>query len=192
MVWTPGKPLQLETENYILRSLKAEDITEDYVAWWNDDEVMEGLARPRAPMSRMQHQRRVTNQFDNRKNFHLGVYDRDVNLLVGFITIFANLFHRTATTNVVIGNRAYWGRNIVLEARGEVIRFIFEELRMDKISGKPMARNAASVFNYKAQGFVTEGILRKEWRFEDGRRMDVAVFGLMRAEWEARVREGKA
>jgi RimJ/RimL family protein N-acetyltransferase len=192
MAWTPGKPVELETENYILRSLTAADITEDYVAWWNDDEIMEGLARPRAPMSKMQHQRRMTKQFDNRKSFHLGVYDKNMNLLVGFIAIFINPFHRVASTNVVIGNRAYWGKNIVLETRGEVIRFIFEELRMDKISGKPMARNAASVFNYKAQGFVTEGILRKEWRFEDGRRMDVAVFGLMRGEWEARVREGKA
>ena len=192
MVWTPGKPVELETENYVLHSLTAQDITEDYVAWWSDDEVMGGLARSRAPMSKAQHQHRVTNQFDNRKSFHIGVYDRNVNLLVGFITIFANPFHRTASTNVVIGNRAYWGRNIVLEARGEVIRFIFEQLRMDKISGKPMARNASSVFNYKAQGFVTEGILRKEWRYEDGRRMDVAVFGLMREEWEARVKEGKA
>ena len=192
MAWKPGEPLELETENYIVRSMTAQDITEDYTAWWNDDELMEGLARPRAPMSRAQHQRRVANQFDNRKRFHLGIYDRNLSLLLGFITIFANPFHRTASTNVIIGNRAYWGRNIVLEVRGEVIRFIFEELRMDKISGKPMVRNASSVFNYKAQGFVTEGILRKEWRYEDGRRMDVAVFGLMREEWEARVREGKA
>ncbi len=192
MAWKPGEPLELETENYIVRSMTAQDITEDYTAWWNDDELMEGLARARAPVSRAQHQRRVASQFDNRKRFHLGIYDRNLSLLLGFITIFANPFHRTASTNVIIGNRAYWGRNIVLEVRGEVIRFIFEELRMDKISGKPMARNASSVFNYKAQGFVTEGILRKEWRYEDGRRMDVAVFGLMREEWEARVKEGKA
>ena len=73
----------------------------------------------------------------------------------------------------------------MLECRGPVFDFIFNQLRVDKISGKPIARNAPSVFNYKAQGFKTEGLLRKEWRYEDGRRVDVAVFGLFKDEWEA-------
>lgn len=185
MVWVPGQPLRYETENYIVRSLTPNDITEDYVSWWSDAEVMEGVARPLTPIPKAQHQQRVVKQFDNRKNFHLGVYDKKVNLLVGFITIFANAFHKTATSNTIIGNRAYWGRGLVLECRGPAIDFMFNELRVDKIQGKPIARNAPSVFNYKAQGFKTEGLLRKEWRYEDGRRVDVAVFGLFKDEWEA-------
>lgn len=185
MVWVPGQPLRLETENYIIRSLTPNDITEDYVSWWSDAEVMEGVARPLKPLPKQHHQQRVAKQFDNRKSFHLGVYDKKIDLLVGFITIFANPFHRTATTNTIIGNRAYWGRGLVLECRGAVIDFIFNELRIDKLSGKPIARNAPSIFNYKAQGFKTEGLLRKEWRYEDGRRVDVAVFGLFKDEWEA-------
>jgi len=191
MVWVPGQPLRLETENFILRSLTPNDITADYVSWWSDAEVMEGVARPLKPLPKEHHQKRVATQFDNRKNFHLGVYDKKLNLLVGFITIFANLFHRTASTNTIIGNRSYWGRGLVLECRGPVIDFIFNELRMDKIQGKPIARNAPSVFNYKAQGFKTEGLLRKEWRYEDGRRVDVAVFGLFKDEWEAHKAKSK-
>jgi RimJ/RimL family protein N-acetyltransferase len=185
MIWVPGQPARLETENYIIRSLTPNDITEDYVSWWSDAEVMEGVARPLKPQPKSFHQQRVAKQFNNRKNFHLGIFDKQINLLVGFITIFANPFHRTATTDTIIGNRSYWGRRLVLECRGAVIDFIFNEVRIDKISGRPIARNAPSVFNYKAQGFKTEGLLRKEWRHEDGSRVDVAVFGLFKDEWEA-------
>ena len=185
MAWMLGSPVAFSTRNYLIRSLTPKDITNRYVSWWNDPEIMEGIARSKAVTTVMHHRKRIATQFDNKTTFHLGVFDKDKNLLVGFIAIFCNPFHRTAWTNTIIGDRKYWGKNLVIEARGAVIDFIFNTLQMEKITGKPIARNIPSVFNYRAQGFTCEGILREEYRYEDGTRVDVCCFSMLRKEWEA-------
>ena len=54
---------------------------------------------------------------------------------------------------------------------------------MDKVLGRPLARNFSAIFNYKAQGFTMEGILRKQILERDGTRTDQIYFGLLRSDW---------
>ena len=106
--------------------------------------------------------------------------------LVGNLTLFCDPENLTAQTNIVVGDREWWGRGIVPEIRAAVLDFAFEKLGIEKIWGVPFARNFPALYNYKAQGFTCEGILRANKRLPDGSRVDQYYFGLLREEWRPR------
>ena len=186
--WTPGRPVELDTENFTLRSLQARNISQRYVDWWNDPSIMEGIARPSQKTTVQEQRRRLANLYDNQRNFQWGIFDKSDGSMVGFIDIFCQPFHRIAKMNTVIGERNLWGHNLLLEVNEAGMAFIFETLGMEKISGRTQARNFATVYINKAMGLSVEAVLRGEWRHEDGRRVDVLAFGLLREDWRARRR----
>jgi RimJ/RimL family protein N-acetyltransferase len=183
--WQPGQPLRIETERFFLRSLTPDDATITYVSWWNDPEVQAGLnSRPR----RWDKQRAIQHiaQFDNFKGFHLGIFCRDTGRMIGFFAAFPNPNTKVAKTNVVIGEKDFWGKHVVQEVRPPMLDFLFQVMGMEKVKGEIRGRNYPSIFNYKAMGFTCEGILRKDLVHYSGEgRADVFLFGLLREEWEA-------
>lgn len=191
MTWKPGTPVQFAAGRFLVRSLGPSDITQRYVDWWNDPRVMAGIARPMRRMTVEEHRQRIARQFDNRTRFHWGYFDTARDLLVGFLNIQLIPFHRVAELNTVIGDRDYWGQEILLELCDAGFEFIFETLGAEKLTGKAIARNLPTVYINKALGFKVEGVLRKEWRYEDGQRMDVIAFGLLRDEWREQRQERK-
>lgn len=186
MTWQPGTPVELDTEHFVVRSLKPGDITQRYVDWWNDRRIMEGIARPSRETTVEEQCRRLQNFYDNRKNFQWGIFEKPEGRLVGFADILCKPFHRTATMNTVIGERELWGQNVLMEMSEAGMIFIFETLGMEKITGRAQARNFATIYINKAMGLSVEAVLRGEWRHPDGRRVDVLAFGLLREDWRAR------
>ncbi len=186
MNWTPGTPVELHTEHFILRSLESWDIDQRYADWWNDPQVMEGIARPDRNTTVEEQRRRLAKVYDNRKNFQWGIFERKEGRLVGFVDILCTPYHRTARMNTVIGERELWGQNVLMELSEAGMIFIFETLGMAKITGRALARNFATVYINKAMGLSVEAVLRGEWRYQDGKRVDVLAFGLLREDWRAR------
>lgn len=185
MKWKPGTPLGLESENFFLRSMTPTDITNRYIDWAKDAELMENLNAPPREIDREQ-LTRYLKRFNNRTSYHLGLFSKDSGLHVGFYTVFIDPRARTAQTNVVIGDRDFWGKGVVLETRAVIIDFLFDRLGIERIWGSPFERNFPSIFNYKAQGFVCEGVLRRHGVRVNGERVDQYIFGLLRDEWRAR------
>lgn len=185
MVWQPGTPVQLETARYTLRSLQPADVDDRYLAWLGDPEVMQTLNAPPRQLDRADIRRYVA-RFNNKTSFHLGVFDKASGLKIGIYSIYVDPGNGLAETNVAIGERDFWGRKAVLETRAAILDFLFDVIGVFKVWGRPFARNFPAVFNYKAQGFVLEGVLRQHRRSVDGGRLDQLMFGLLRDEWHAR------
>lgn len=181
MKWKPGQAVRIETENYFLRSLRAPDVTDRFVSWFGDHEVMEYVAMP-MNLSRNKINGLIS-RFDNKSNFIFGVFTKESSLCIGFFRVYCNHRNRSARTAVVIGEREFWGRKVVLEARAGVLAFLFDTLSLNKVWGTVYTRNLPAVFNYKAQGFQCEGILRQEGRARDGSWRDIYRFAMLRDEW---------
>jgi RimJ/RimL family protein N-acetyltransferase len=183
--WQPGRLLRIETSRFLLRSLVPEDATITYVSWWNDPEVQAGLNFLPRQWDRQRAMQHIA-QFDNATKFHLGIFCKDSGRMIGFFAVFPNPNTRVAKTNIVIGEKDYWGKGVVQEVRPPLLAFLFAGMRMEKVKGEIQGRNYPSIFNYKKQGFTCEGILRKELPHYSGEgRADVFIFGLLREEWEA-------
>jgi len=179
--WIPGTMLTLETDNYELRSLLAGDATDTYLSWWNDPDIQTPLGFEPRGWSKEQAVRHI-GRFDNQRKFHIGIFPFGERLPIGFISIFLEA-HNRATTNIVIGNKDFWGKGVVLEVRATILEFLFLNRNIQKVCGNVKARNFASIFNYKAQGFTCEGILREHELGLDGKREDQLAFGLLKEEW---------
>lgn len=176
-------PIRLETENYVVRSMLHSDVNEDYRDWTHDQEIMAGVNSSPTSMT-LEDMHKYVDRFDNRNSFHFGIFDKHAdNRLIGFYVIYRDRRHNLAQTNVVIGNKDYWGKQVVLETRSAVLDFLFDVVKVGKIWGNPMVRNIRSVFNYKAQGFVAEGVLRRHRIDPDGNRVDQVMFGLLPEDW---------
>lgn len=191
MNWEPGALLLLKTERFTIRSMLREDVTSDFLNWLADPEVMVGLNMPQKKLSRLQAVRYILG-YDNRYRFFLAICLRSNGNQIGFFTVDCDPVHQSGETSVVIGNQDFWGKNVVLEARTALLDFLFDQVGLHKILGRPHGRNFSSIFNYKAQGFKCEGILREQMRsIQNDQRLDQLIFGITRQEWHTR-RQGDA
>ncbi|MEP3247162.1 MAG: GNAT family protein [Sneathiella sp.] len=181
MKWVWGTPLTLQTENYILQSLDTRDVPEDMVQWFADPEIMRYMNDP-MNLDRQKLAKRFS-RLDNKRVFGLVIYARDIKKPIGLMRIFVERSSAKAETSILIGNKDYWGRNVVLEVRERVIRFLFTAMKLNKITGSVRARNFPALFNYTKQGFKREGILKEQVRGREGDFEDVILFGLLQKEW---------
>lgn len=182
----PGALVHLATPRFVLRSMAREDVTDGFIAWLADPEVMLGLNLPRRRLSRPQAVRFVLAH-DNVTKFCLGIFDKANSRQIGFFTVNVDPRNRTGETSVVIGERVYWGKDVVREARSALLDFMFDTLDVHKVIGRPHARNFASIYNYQALGFRCEAVLREQLLSVDrSTRIDQMMFGILRSEWHAK------
>jgi RimJ/RimL family protein N-acetyltransferase len=181
-----GPPVTLTTERLLVRSLTAADISERWMNWSADPDVMGPLNVPARRMSRDDLARYIA-RFDSDTGHLIGVFAKAMALHIGFFMIEVNKLHATAGFNVVIGDKQYWGKGVVNEARAALLDEFFERRGTEKAVGTPLARNFPAVFNYKAQGWRLEGVLKGHCKsVADGTRLDQYQFGMLRDEWRAR------
>ncbi len=186
-----GQPLLVRTENFELRSLTPAMITADYVSWWNDPQIQSQLgSKPRGWT--IEDARRHVAKFDNRWNFHLGIYALKDGGLIGFTSILANPRTGVSVSNRVIGDKSYWRKGVSKELSAWGIPFAFVKLGMSKIKAEIRGANHSSIALCEYLGFQREGLLRSDIPGEKlGERMDVHVYGLLREDWHAMCLRGQ-
>ncbi len=182
MTWQPGKPIQIKTNRFILRSILPRDVNDTYISWWNDREIQKGFNFKPRGWGRKEALKHVS-RFNNKDSFHLGIFDKASGALIGFYTMFIYIQPRRALTNVCVGDKAWWGKGVVLEVRGKMLDFLFFNLDLEKVEGTIHGRNLPSIYNYKAQGFRTEAIVRSHMVGAYGGRVDEYHFGMLKEEW---------
>ena len=181
-----GNPVHLTTERFVLRSLTASDISDRWGGWSDDKEIVTPLNIARRRMTK-DDLRRYVARFDNENSYLIGVFTKAMTLHIGFFVIDVNRVHATASFNLVIGDKSYWGKGVVNEARTALLDEFFDNRGIEKAYGTPLARNHPAVFNYKAQGWKLEGIQIGQCRsVTDGSRLDQYHFGMLRTAWRQR------
>ena len=81
-------------------------------------------------------------------------------------------------------NRAHWRHGYIGEALHAALAFGFGSLGLHRVEADIDPRNAASLRTVERLGFQREGLLRERWLVGD-EVCDTALYGLLRADWEA-------
>jgi RimJ/RimL family protein N-acetyltransferase len=92
----------------------------------------------------------------------------------------------TADVYLLLG-AAHRGRGHASDALDTLVDLAFGDLPLHRLQAITHTTNAAALAVLAASGFVHEGV-RRSWCLHRGRRHDVAVFSLLRPEWEALTR----
>jgi RimJ/RimL family protein N-acetyltransferase len=176
--------LRIDTERFTLRTHVPGDASERWASWLMDIEVM-GPVNTELRQLSVDDLKRYIQRFDQEIRLLIGIFDKATKLHIGFYQIDRNPYHRTAKLNVIIGDKSYWGRKVVLETRAALLDHLFAT-GTEKAIGSPLARNFPAVFNYKAQGWRLEGIMKGQVRhMSSNARLDQYEFGLLKDEWIA-------
>jgi RimJ/RimL family protein N-acetyltransferase len=182
--WTPGEPVRLETARTIIRSMTPDDVTERYIGWFADPDVMQHITMD-MNLGRAELLEFVAS-FDNVERFHFGVFVKESGLHIGWLKFLCDLPNRHGRTTTVIGDRAYWSRGFGFEIRAAVIDFMFDTLRLHKVVSEDYGDNLRAHALDTKLGFRREGILREHERGRAGEWRDVYVYGLLADEWRRR------
>ncbi|MGB8455745.1 MAG: GNAT family protein [Anaerocolumna sp.] len=83
----------------------------------------------------------------------------------------------------------YWGLGLIPEAVKEVIRYAFEELKLDLITVYHYPFNYQSRRVIEKCGFKYEGILRMASHIYNGQVYDDVCYSIMKEEWIHEIRE---
>ena len=117
---------------------------------------------------------------EERRTLELGIFDQ--NQFVGSIG-FVNFDWAAKKTEIGYWiSKAYEGKGIVCAACKRLIRFAFDELDLKRIEIRSSTENRRSVAIPERLGFIKEGVLRQA-TLCDGKLHDLAIYGLLRAEW---------
>src|SRR5262245_10560698 len=182
----PGKkPISLRTKRFELRTATPNDACDTWLSWTRDPEVMGPLNAPVRQMSKYELASYI-GSYDNVNRHLIVVLGKGSGVPIGFFMVELEAAHRLANFNVVIGDKSWWGKGVVNEARAALLDYFFEQRGIEKACGSPLARNFPAIFNYKAQHWRHEATFRgHRLSVTDGKRLDQFQFGLLRSEWRA-------
>lgn len=167
-----------------LRSYKEADI-ERAIEFINDEEVKKLLdSNIPFPMTKWQEEewiksRKVGADF----TYDFAIEDLETGKYIGGCSINeCDVKNRNCTIGIMIGDKEYWGRGYGSDALKVLIKFIFEEVNMNKIKLGVFSFNSRAIACYKKVGFKEEGILKNEL-YRSGKYYDIIQMAIFKDEW---------
>ena len=183
---------RIETERLVLRPWTLGDVPE-LVRLAGEREVAEATLRLPHPYEESRGIEWISGHaaaWGRRESVPLAITSPGGDGLVGSISLQLAPAHARAELGYWIG-RPFWGRGYATEAAAALVDWGFRNLDLLRVYAGHFAGNPASGRVLEKLGMRREGVLRGHllrW----GRSQDDVIWGLLRAEWEARRREAPA
>lgn len=172
----------LEGKKIRLRAVERVDLP-IFVKWINDLEVTEFLAI-NPPMSMEEEEKWFANLGKTEdKVFSIDTTDGKLIGNVGLMKF--NWEDRSVLFGIMIGEKEYWSKGYGTDAIETLLRYVFEEMNMNKVYLIADERNARALHCYEKIGFRKEGLLRQN-RYKNGRYSDDVEMSMLQEEWRKR------
>lgn len=166
-------------EKVCLRAYKKEDIEKAY-KFMNDAELKKFLVTTIPfPMTLWEEEVFIKSQKSNNNgNYNFAITDTITGKYIGGCGIQqVNWLARVTTVGIMIGDKEYWGKGFGTDAMKVLIKFIFEEMNINKIRLNTFSFNERAIKCYKKCGFEVEGVLKNEI-FKGGKYYDKVLMSL--------------
>lgn len=124
--------------------------------------------------------------------FLFGIRLQKDNTLIGYVELEGILWtHQVGWLAIGIGETSVRGKGYGRLAMQLTLGFAFRELNLHRVQLTVFSYNQRAIALYEKLGFQREGTYR-EFLHRDGQRHDMFLYGLLRREWEGRLKdEGK-
>jgi RimJ/RimL family protein N-acetyltransferase len=174
----------LETKRLILRRFTPNDAEDMYRNWASDPEVTRFLTWPchSSPEATRVLLEDWAAKYADGGYFNWGIELKEIHQLIGSIAV-GNLNEDIGS--VEIGyclSQKYWGQGLMPEALKEVIRFLFADAGVNRISAYHDVNNPKSGRVMEKSGMKYEGTLRQAGKNNQGI-CDLVVRAALRSEW---------
>lgn len=176
---------RLETERLVLRPFIKEDAEYVYKNWASDDEVTKFLtwSTHKSVDDSKGYIDFCLNGYQDVSSYQWGIELKDSGEVIGNISVVhMNNEIESAELGWVLG-KAWWGCGIMPEAAREIIRFLFEEVGVNRICAEHDTNNQKSGRVMQKIGMRHEGTLRGAGKNNQGI-VDMDVYGITKTEWQ--------
>ena len=171
---------RLETERLILRSFTPEDGPAMYKNWCGDPEVTKFLTWPTHASSEVSSSLAAywAEDAKNPERYQWAIVPKDFGEPIGSLAVVRG---RDDIAQCELGyciGKAWWGRVIMTEAVKEVIRYLFQEVGMNRIEAAHDVHNPASGKVMQKAGMTFEGVHRQASKNNTGV-CDIAIYAIL-------------
>jgi RimJ/RimL family protein N-acetyltransferase len=161
-------------ERLNLRLFKESDISDDYISWLNDPDVVK-FSNQRFKL----HNRKTCEAFFNSINssdaIFLAITHIESEEVVGTMTVYFSINHETADIGIMLGNKSFWNQGLGEEAWGMMMKFLLEKRCVRKVTGGTLSCNQGMMRIFEKVGMVSDGV-RKDHEIIDGKPYDIVYF----------------
>lgn len=176
----------LETERLVLRRLTKEDAVMAYNNWCNSDIVDKYVLWKKHDSVEVTKNlyERWEEDYDDLNTYRWIVELKSSKELIGTIDISKRfLSHGSCEVGYCYGDK-FWGLGYGTEALKAVIKFLFEEVKVDLVCAEHMENNPASGRVMEKVGMKFEGRLRSRVIDKNGKRNDLINYSMTKDEYE--------
>lgn len=174
------KKLCIEGQRIYLRRLSVLDVNEKYLKWMRDSKVNRFLESRFEKWNLKKLRDYVRNILQNTNCIFFVIIDRETGKHIGNIKIGPIVFpHRYAEVGIIIGDKAFLGKGLGYESLKLVKDYAFKNLKIHKLVAGAYINNIGSVKIFKKNGFIVEGIRKKQYLFK-GKYVDAVLFGCLK------------
>jgi len=178
------KARALSARDVDLRPFTVADVNEKYQSWLLDEESVKYLDVSHTDRSLPALKAYVEGVIANENRFFYIIVERQSGSEIGTASVAVDPLHGNGTWGYLIGDRAFWGTGVALQAQVALFDFAFDVLGARRFYGGAARENVMSQFNLRRLGFQKEGVFREHVRVgADGQFTDSVYYGLLAREW---------
>lgn len=163
--------------NINLKILQPEDVTQKYVDWFSDSDVVK-FSEKKTQKFTLEGQIDYVNSclIDSNKVLY-GVFDDKLHI-GNFYFEGLESIHKRAKLSYVIGDKSYWSRGIATHALSKLIMLVYSKYKINKIFADVVEGNIRSSRFLEKNNFILEG-RRINHFFLDGKFSNLLEYALI-------------
>lgn len=159
--------VKITGERIFLEELSAERITQEYINWMQDEDILQYLTGRNGGYSAQELKEYVAQMKLSSNNHLFGIFLKEGNGHIGNIKI-GNIdsLHKFGDLGLIIGNKNMWGKGYAAEAIALATQYAFNGLNLNKLTAGMVVDNVGSYkafikAGYREVGRLTRHVLLK-------------------------------
>lgn len=167
----------LLTKRLLIEPFSQDHLTQKYVNWLNDPEVVK-YSEQRFKIHTLESCQTYFDSFENSPHCFWAILIKDQNKHIGNMTAYIDPHHQVADIGILIGEKNNWGKGYGKEAWEAVCQYLLKKKQIRKVTAGAMANNLAMLKIMKDCGMKEEAIKRKQflWNAQEIDGIYAAVF----------------
>ncbi len=154
--------VDIKGNRIVLKTLSPENVTQNYLAWVQDEEVMQFMESRWKSYTLEELKDYVRRMNESSNDFLFGIYTNDNNEHIGNIKIGEiNIVHKFGNLGLFIGNKEKWGMGYGVEAVKLATEYAFRVLNLNKLVAGMYENNIGCYRVFFKAGYNEAGRLKK-------------------------------
>ncbi|RPI79165.1 MAG: N-acetyltransferase [Desulfobacteraceae bacterium] len=168
---------EIKTDRLLITPFWEKHLTDTYVAWLNDPEVVR-YSQNRFKKHSLESCRQYWKSFEGTSNFFWALEEiQNGYKHIGNLNAYVDPWNQTADVGILIGEKNTWGYGYGLEAFEAVVHFLFSKIKIRKVAAGSMSNNTAMVKIMKRLKMKKDGRRIRQCLFEN-REVDIVHYAI--------------